>query len=136
MKGQIRCSSPGSTIGKKVCAEVRRRVPLQMADCRGQTGEGEAMSRATEQELKALAQDLVKAADSVRDAVLSVGLTYNLITVALAELLIEKNLATRSDIEDAMTRGFDGLDSRDLEDARRTLVEILDLLDRRRHRAN
>lgn len=94
------------------------------------------MSRATEQELKALAQDLVKAADSVRDAVLSVGLTYNLITVALAELLIEKNLATRSDIEDAMTRGFDGLDSRDLEDARRTLVEILDLLDRRRHRAN
>ena len=89
-----------------------------------------------EKELRALARDLAAAADGVRDAVMSVGLTYNVVTIALADLLIDKGVASRFEIEKALSKGFDGLDERDYEDARHALTNLLTLLKRRRQSSN
>lgn len=80
-----------------------------------------------------LARDLTAAADGVRDAVKSVGLTYNVVTIALADLLIDKGVASRLEIENALSKGFDGLSDRDYEDAKHALTSLLDLLKRRRN---
>lgn len=94
------------------------------------------MSHAMEKELKALTRDLEAAAASVREAVMSVGLTYNVVTIALTDLLVDKGLASRHEIEEALTKGFDGLDDRDNKDAKRALAELLALLKRRGRRSN
>lgn len=80
-----------------------------------------------------LARDLAAAADGVRDAVKSVGLTYNVVAIALADLLVDKGVASRLEIENALSKGFDGLSDRDYEDAKHTLANLLDLLKRRRN---
>lgn len=94
------------------------------------------MSRTTEEELRALAQDLVKAADSVRDAVLSVGLTQNVTIAALSDLLIEKGLATKDEVDGALMRAFESLSEHDFEDARQALDKLMNLVDRRSRRPN
>lgn len=86
-----------------------------------------------EKELRVLARDLAAAADGVRDAVKSVGLTYNVVAIALADLLVDKGVASRLEIENALSKGFDGLSDRDYEDAKHTLANLLDLLKRRRN---
>ncbi len=92
------------------------------------------MAQAAQKELANLTRELIAAADSVRDAVQSAGLTYNIVTIALTDLLIEKGLASRQEVEDALTKEFYRLGDRDYEDARRTLTDLLRLLKRRQLR--
>ena len=54
----------------------------------------------------------------------------------MSDLLIEKGIATKDEIDGALIRAFESLSEHDFEDARQALNKLLELVDRRSRRPN